>query len=305
MYNHYYGFSETPFKLLNKLVYYKYPSQERTFNSIKKCITAHEPFLLISGEVGMGKTMLYLRLTALLKKSYTILKFDHCCLSSEEMYSNINKMINPDTDEHNTIDLETIKNKLILQRKDNKKIIMIIDDAHVLSDSLLEHIRCFSNLEFKGKKLLQIVLFAQPELSSRLATHALRQVSQRITFSVPMQRLTYNEMNFYIQEHLNNAGYASQQALFKQSSLKKIYSYSQGTPRLINQLCHKSLLSCMVRNKRTVTKRDVSSAIKEQKLITKPYNNFYFYDKKTVLALIIASSLFLIFLILFIGSGIE
>jgi len=122
-------------------------------------------------------------------------------------------------------------------------VVVLVDEAQALSDEALEVLRLFGNLETEQRKLMQIVLFGQPELDERLASHHLRQLRQRITFSAQLRGLTVAEVVAYIDNRIEKVG--GKATLFSLSHKKAIWRASYGYPRLINQICHKALvLSC-------------------------------------------------------------
>ena len=122
-----------------------------------------------------------------------------------------------------------------------KKTVLIVDEAQALSPQALETLRLFGNLETEQDKLIQLVLFGQPELDERLASHELRQFRQRITFSCQLRPLSIDEGVAYINNRLDKAGNGAH--IFSIEQKKAIWRSSMGIPRLINQISHKSLLA--------------------------------------------------------------
>jgi MSHA biogenesis protein MshM len=120
-------------------------------------------------------------------------------------------------------------------------VVLILDEAQALPTESLEALRLFTNLETEKRKLLQVVLFAQPELDSRIATTEFRQLRQRITFSYKLRAMNVKEVQQYIHHRLLVAGYRGAD-LFPSRVCKKIATLSQGVPRIVNVLCHKMLM---------------------------------------------------------------
>ena len=134
-----------------------------------------------------------------------------------------------------------IQQQLLALSAHGHAIVLVLDEAQALPDESLEALRLFTNLETESRKLLQVVLFGQPELDERLKRQAFRQLRQRITFSYSLRPLTWDETDAYIRYRLAVAGYAGQ-ALFSPKLTRKIAEASRGIPRLINILAHKALM---------------------------------------------------------------
>ena len=141
-----------------------------------------------------------------------------------------------------------------------KKVVVLVDEAQALADVTLEALRLFSNLETTSQKLLQVVLFAQPELDVRLAESKLRQLRQRITFSYQLRALTEKEIEHYIGQRLKQAGYRGA-LLFDHKVCCRISHASRGIPRLINILCHKVLLLSYGQQNYKITAKLVDQAV--------------------------------------------
>jgi len=156
--------------------------------------------------------------------------------------------------------LDAINQRLLDLHKAGKKTVLIIDEAQALPDACLEAIRLLTNLETEEKKLLQVVLFGQPELDVKLKKTSLRQLKQRITFSYTLKPLDKDELDLYICHRLAKAGY-TYGSVFTPGAKKRLYVASGGLPRLLNVLCHKSLLVAYGRNLNIVDAKAVKRAI--------------------------------------------
>ncbi|MFT6987804.1 MAG: MSHA biogenesis protein MshM [Psychromonas sp.] len=152
-----------------------------------------------------------------------------------------------------------IKKQLLTLLAQGQKLLVLVDEAQALPDSTLEALRLFSNLETESQKLLQVVLFAQPELDVRLAQTKLRQLRQRITFSYQLRALSEKEIEHYIAQRLKQAGYRGA-SLFNRSVCRKITQVSRGIPRLINILCHKMLIISYGQQHYKITNKLVAQA---------------------------------------------
>ena len=157
---------------------------------------------------------------------------------------------------------DAINHRLIELNRSGKKVMVLIDEAQDLPDETLEAIRLFGNLETESTKLVQIVLFGQPELDLRLAQDEFRQLRQRITFSYRLRSLTFDETKSYINYRLKVAGYQGS-PLFSDKSMKKLWKGSRGIPRLINVLAHKSLMLAYGRGQYVVKPDAVRLAVND------------------------------------------
>ena len=164
--------------------------------------------------------------------------------------------------------VDNIQHKLIELHNSGLRVVAIIDEAQALSDEALETLRLFGNLETEDKKLLQIVLLVQPELDARLEAYHLRQFRQRITFSSTLRALTLDETVAYIDNRIAKSGGNSE--LFSLNQKKAICRSSQGIPRLINQLCHKTLLLSFSESKKNIDNQHLFSAMHETYDVCKP-----------------------------------
>jgi MSHA biogenesis protein MshM len=138
--------------------------------------------------------------------------------------------------------LKAINEKLLDNARKGVRTVLVVDEAQALTDHTLEAIRLLTNLETETYKLLQVVLFGQPELDERLARPELRQLRQRITFSYRLRPLTRAQLVAYVRHRLEIAG-TKDPALFGDDALRVLYRASRGIPRLANILCHKALLA--------------------------------------------------------------
>jgi len=141
-----------------------------------------------------------------------------------------------------------------------KNVVFIIDEAQALSDEGLETLRLLTNFETESKKLMQVVLFGQPELDLRIKQPRLRQLLQRITFSCQLGSIDREFMRRYICHRLISAGHAHGD-LFNDQAINDLYRYSRGIPRLINILCHKSLLLAYSKNQGVVDRGIVKQTV--------------------------------------------
>ena len=195
---------------------------------------------------------------------------------------------------------QRIQNRLLELHSKGHSVVLILDEAQALPAESLEALRLFTNLETETRKLLQVVLFAQPELDQRLAQTEFRQLCQRITFSYQLRAMNSDEVQQYIQHRLRVAGYKGAE-LFSATLCKKITKVCKGTPRLVNVLCHKMLMLSYGQGDYKMTKKQLNAAIKDTESITNNLNKTY-YAGATNMLTVSAVSLLLIVLMYFVYS---
>jgi general secretion pathway protein A len=166
------------------------------------------------------------------------------------------------------VDLVSQMNRVLMERINRgRDIVLIIDEAQNLSFEVLEQIRLLSNLETDKQKLLQIILMGQPELKEILARDELRQLRQRILVHYELHTLSLHDMTHYIQHRLTLAGGTGRPS-FTQWALRAIHKASRGIPRIVNNLCDKSMLSAYIRESDEVNYWDARRAIREMHTLT-------------------------------------
>ncbi|WP_354623748.1 AAA family ATPase [Psychromonas sp. MME2] len=244
IYLQHFGLAEVPFSLTaDPNFYIDFTPHKEASEVIVTALSLGEAILKITGEVGTGKTLLCNKIQRDLADQYIIVNIDNPYLSAHELRSALANKIGVDPSHLQEQFLLTgeIKTRLLYLLEQGKKVLVLVDEAQAIPDSTLEALRLFSNLETGSQKLLQVVLFAQPELDVRLAQSNLRQLRQRISFSYQLRALSDDEIERYISQRLQQAGYRGA-SLFTPQVCRKISRASRGIPRLINILCHKTLM---------------------------------------------------------------
>ncbi len=202
-----------------------------------------EGLIKITGEVGTGKTLLCRKLLAALAGEFQTTYLPNPLLQPFELYQalaeELNIMVPPGITMHDLV--KRITEVLVELCNQGKKVVLCIDEAQAMPVESLEALRLLSNLETEKKKLLQIVVFAQPELDKKLMGDELRQLRQRITFSYDLPALDRQTITGYVNHRLRVAGYEGTQ-LFADKALDAVYRASRGIPRLVNILCHKAMM---------------------------------------------------------------
>lgn len=263
IYLKHFGLQKAPFSLTaDPHFYIDFIPHKEALEVITTALSFGESILKITGEVGTGKTLLCNKLQLELTDQYLICNIDNAYLSAHELRCLLACKIGINKSEFDEQFLltEKIKQRLLLLLSKGKKVLVLVDEAQALPDSTLEALRLFSNLENDSEKLLQVVLFAQPELDTRLGEQKLRQLRQRITFSYQLRALSEQEIEHYICARLKQAGYHGAR-LFSRSVCRKISQSSRGIPRLINILAHKVLILSYGQQHYKITNKLVKEAV--------------------------------------------
>ncbi|HEX6929231.1 MAG TPA: AAA family ATPase, partial [Gammaproteobacteria bacterium] len=223
-----------------------------------------EGFLKVTGEVGLGKTLLCRKLLNALNEPYVTAYIPNPHLSPGAMRQAIVDDLGIATNINATQNdiVRAMTRKLIELARAGKRVVVVLDEAQELPEKTLEAVRLLTNLETEKRKLLQIVLFGQPELDRRLQLESLRQLRQRITFSYTLAPLDEDGLKNYVRHRLHVAGLRGGN-LFDGGALKKIFHASRGTPRLVNILCHKALMAAYGRGLDRVDARHAALAVRD------------------------------------------
>jgi general secretion pathway protein A len=264
MYEPFYGFLETPFNLTPdpRFLFFSEHHQE-ALNHLLFGIQERKGFIQVTGEVGIGKTTLSRALLERLGPGYTTALILNPSLTSTQLLRSILAEFHLEIRWNDRVAwLATFNRFLLDQLKQQKDVVLIIDEAQDLNMEALEQIRLLSNLETDQRKLLQIVMIGQPELRLMLDQKELRQLRQRITVRYHLNPLTANETATYIDHRLHVAG-ANSSPTFDQGALRRIYKYSRGIPRLINAICDKTLLCGYVVGATQLKAKHVRRAVRE------------------------------------------
>ena len=222
-------------------------------------------FIVLTGEVGCGKTTLCRKLLEELEahEKYETALLLNPRVSETQLLKSIMKELGEAPKARSKSDLLDAMNDFLLNRiQQGREIILIIDEAQNLSFELMEMIRMLSNLETYDQKLLQIILIGQPELKAKLKEKRLRQFRQRVLVHYDLKTLNKAEVQLYILHRLSMAG-SSGNPPFTPRAISKIARSSSGIPRLINNICDKALLASFIRNGMNVNWWDVRRALQD------------------------------------------
>lgn len=265
MYKEFFGLKENPFDLTPDS-HFLFPSKkhQEALAHLAYGIEARKGFILITGEVGAGKTTLCRALLSRMDENTEVAFVLNSYLNAFEILQTINQDLGIRTKVQSKKELIDELNEFLLsQKQKNKNVVVLIDECQNLPFETLEQLRMLSNLETEKEKLLQIIMVGQPELLDILKTPELRQLNQRITVRYHLYPLDYQEMTDYIYHRLKIAGSEEGGIQFSDKALKRIYTKSKGIPRIINVICDNSLLAAYVVETKKITLPLVKKAIKE------------------------------------------
>ena len=261
MYQEFYGLKEKPFALTpDPQFLYLSDSHRTAIDSLHYGIEQREGFIVITGDIGTGKTTICRAFLEKLDKNVKTAVIFNSFLTEEELLESILLDFGfPSKGRTKKERIDALNKLLIHLLSHEKNAVLIIDEAQNLSIPVLEQIRMLSNLETEKEKLLQIILFGQLELDQKLRSAELKQLNQRIAIRHHLLPLTRAEMESYIDQRLMVAG-AQGSITFSKSALNEIYKFSKGTPRLINLLCDRALLGGFVEQTYHIDKEIIKKA---------------------------------------------
>jgi len=271
-YTRHFGLQEAPFtNTPDSRFFFAHDSCQMALNTLMVATRSGEGFIKITGEVGTGKTLLCRKFLGVLDENFITAYIPNPYLEPMTLLLAITDELGISYSEHVNQHqlLKAFTNFLIeTYAQCRSTVVLCLDEAHAMPTQSLEVLRLLSNLETPRRKLMQLVLFGQPELDAHLDQSSIRQLKQRISFSANLGPLTRSNLEDYIQHRLRTAGYLGPR-LFSSSAIRRLYKASQGIPRLINILAHKSLLAAFGEGARYVNGRHVKMAIADTESLQK------------------------------------
>jgi MSHA biogenesis protein MshM len=265
VYLKHFGLVELPFGITPDTSFtYSVQYHQEALNTLLLALDQGEGFVKISGEVGSGKTLLCRRLLQTLNDGWVTAYLPNPNLDANTLFIALAEELGiKDVAEHDQYHLVRRINLALLDfARAKKKVVFCIDEAQAMPIETLEALRLLSNLETEKRKLLHIVLFGQPELDEKLHRPEVRQLLQRIAFHYRLGVLKKSEIGLYVAHRLRVAGYRGE-GLFTPAALRALHRASGGTPRLINILAHKSLMSVFGEGRQMAGVRHVRLARKD------------------------------------------
>lgn len=264
MYLRTFGLSCLPFEAVsNARVYVDLPEHREAFNTILFGLRSGEGFVKVVGEVGTGKTALCRNLLATVGDDFVSVYLPNPALSRLDLLLSIADELGaplpPGTGVHHVH--KVLREILLEAARQDRRVAIFVDEAQAMPEESLEELRLLSNLESNRGKLAQVVLFGQPELDVRLSGYSLRQLQQRISWSARLEPLDRATCREYIRSRLATAGASRPDSIFTPAAIERIHRASGGIPRLINTLCHKSLLAAVSEGNYQAARRHVGRAL--------------------------------------------
>jgi MSHA biogenesis protein MshM len=265
LYLKHFGLAELPFRITPDTSFaYSGQHHQEALNTLLIALDGGEGFVKISGEVGTGKTLLCRRLLQTLNDGWVSAYLPNPSIDPDTLLLALSEELSikdaAGLDQYHLI--RRINLVLLDFARAKKRVVVCIDEAQAMPMETLEALRLLSNLETEKRKLLQIVLFGQPELDVKLGRQEARQLLQRIAFHYRLRGVAKSEIADYVAHRLRVAGYRGD-GLFTPSALRALHRSSGGVPRLINILAHKSLLAVYGEGRQMVKVRHVRLARKD------------------------------------------
>ncbi len=267
MYCEYYGLLKRPFEMTpDPSFLYLGEAHREGLATMLYGISSGKGFVMLTGEVGTGKTTLLHSLLGQLDSKTVSAFIFNPRLEPLDFFAMLFSELGIKQPCVSKSDYLLTLNDFLMERMErNESTVLIVDEAQNLSADMLEEIRLLSNLETSTSKLIQIILVGQPELSDMLAQPELRQLRQRIALRHRLRPFDARETSDYIEERLRIAGYGGK-SLFKRKAIREIYAVTGGTPRLINVVCDGALLLGYSRDQATLDVADIREVAQDLEL---------------------------------------
>jgi MSHA biogenesis protein MshM len=261
----YFGLREPPFGITpDTSFFYACRATQAGLNTLLVALANGEGFIKITGEVGNGKTLLCRKFLTTLDSGWVSAYLPNPTLEPRGLLialaEELGVAIDVTADPHRL--LKGITKCLLDLARLRKRVVLCMDECQAMPLETLEAVRLLTNLETEKRKLLHVVMFGQPELDRRLSEPSIRQLLQRISFQYRLGGLAKDEVGAYVAHRLAVAGY-TREPLFSESAVTALHRSSQGVPRLVNILAHKTLLQVFGEGGRRVERRHVDAAVSD------------------------------------------
>jgi general secretion pathway protein A len=271
MYKQYFGLTRNPFEISpDPFFYHPTPRHNEALANLHYGVGRRKGFIVITGEVGTGKTLLVRCLLSELRKNNIAFGYVfNPLLPVVEFFQYIMADFGLPYSGRTKTEMLLDLNRFLIQRHARGLITaLVVDEAQALRTELLEEIRLLTNLETSQQKLLQIVLMGQPELEIVLDSPELRQLKQRVALRCQLQPLDGPQTHAYVLSRLERAGAPAQPAIFTEDALDKVHEYSRGIPRIINNLCENSMVNAFAHEQHSVTADMITEVAADFRLIS-------------------------------------
>lgn len=267
MYENFFGLNEKPFQILSDPSYlFMSKAHETAFTHLEYGILENKGFVVITGEIGSGKTTLINYLLEKVEENIQTALINNTLIKPGKLLKMLCQDFEIDINGLDDADLLTAFYQfLVEQYTARRRVVLIIDEAQNLSIDALEEVRMLSNFELDKQHLFQVILVGQPELRSKLQQKALEQLAQRISVHYHINGLRPEEVESYIKHRLQIAG-AKNHDIFLKEAIEAIYTHSRGIPRLINILCDTALVYGFADSLKQIDREIIESVIREREL---------------------------------------
>jgi len=274
MYLEHFGLKEFPFSITPDTSYFfSSGSSQEALNTLLIAARMGEGFIKITGEVGTGKTLLCRKLIASLEPDFKIAYIPNPHLEPRALFLELASELGVDINQNGAVDqhqlMKTLTQRLLDIIREGKRVVVCLDEAQAMPIETLEALRLLTNLETEKRKLLQVIIFGQPELEDKLNHPSIRQLKQRIAFDYHLTSLTNDELDYYVHHRLAIAGHNGGR-LFTPWALRLLRYKTRRVPRLVNIISHKAMLSAFGKGNKTVGFYDVLMASNDTSSLQSP-----------------------------------
>lgn len=274
MYLDHFGVREFPFSITPDTSYFfSSGGSQEALNTLLIAARTGEGFIKITGEVGTGKTLLCRKLMASLEPDFKVAYIPNPYLEPlalfMELASELGVDFAPDAVLNQHQVLKALTRRLLEIILEGKRVVICLDEAQAMPIETLEALRLLTNLETEKRKLLQVIIFGQPELEDKLNHPSIRQLKQRIAFDYHLPPLSRDELDYYVHHRLVVAGYRGGR-LFTPMALWMLQHKTKRIPRLVNIIAHKSMLSAFGKGRMFVSMFDVLTASNDTASLRRP-----------------------------------
>lgn len=275
MYLEHFELNDFPFRLTPDTDYlYMSPSHSRAISYMEYAVFNQEGFVVITGEIGSGKTTLIQKLLSEMDESINVAKVFQTQLDEVEFLQSVLVEFGMNPFSAKKVELLNMLNQFLVDSYMNqKRVVLIVDDAQNLSNRVLEEICMLSGVETQKEKILHVILVGQPELNKNIESPEMQQLLQRVSLRYHMRALTESEQVKYIEHRLGVAG--NKKKIFHDDVYSFMFKYTGGIPRLINTLCDTALTCAYADGELNVSLDTLKIAVEELQ-----WNEFENYKKK-------------------------
>lgn len=265
MYLEHFGLKEFPFGITpDTSFFFSSTRYQQALNTLLVAARTGEGFIKITGEVGTGKTLLCRKFMASLGPEFKTAYIPNPYLEPQALLlalaEDLGVKADPAINQHSLLKALTLA--LLGFAREGKRVLVCLDEAQAMPLESMEALRLMTNLETGKRKLLQVVIFGQPELDEKLSHESIRQLKQRITFEYRLEKLSRDELQFYLNHRLAVAGYKGGR-IFSRSALRLLHRETQGVPRMINVLAHKALMAAYGKGGKVVERTNIRAAAQD------------------------------------------